>query len=82
MTCHLSSPGVDTHAPGFVGIHLEAGLSYGFALPQTILPNAEGKPAMKNSMYVIIACLAIGFGFAVAAAYDITTQMAGTIEAR
>jgi hypothetical protein len=61
---------------------LQAGLYYGFTLPETILPNPEGNPAMKNRVYLIIACLAIGFGVAVAAAYYITTQMAGTIEAR
>jgi hypothetical protein len=37
---------------------------------------------MKNRVYLIIACLAIGLGVAAAAAYYITTQMAGTIEAR
>lgn len=37
---------------------------------------------MKNRVYLVIACLAIGFGVTVAVAYYITTQMAGTIEAR
>jgi hypothetical protein len=37
---------------------------------------------MKTRVYLVIACLAIGFGVVVATAYYITTQMAGTIEAR
>jgi hypothetical protein len=37
---------------------------------------------MKNRVYLVIAILAIGLGVTVAAAYYITTQMAGTIEAR
>jgi hypothetical protein len=61
---------------------LRTGLYYGFTFPQTILPDLEGKPAMKTRVYLVIACLAIGFGVVVAAAYYITTQMAGTIEAR
>jgi hypothetical protein len=37
---------------------------------------------MKNRVYLVIACLAIGIGATAAVAYYITTQMAGTIEAR
>ena len=58
------------------------GLDDSFLLPQIPRLDLKGKLEMKSRVYLIIACLAIGFGVVVAGAYYITTQMAGTIEAR